>query len=85
MSRKYSFVIDQYWITQYIQYLQEIGVVPGCSTRAGKASIPLGITPSPPSGLSYEYALLWNRGKSELSKWLSFDNHFSEKRSGVLH
>ena len=85
MSGDYGYVIDQYWIAQYIQYLQEFGVVPGCSTQTKKASIFLGTTPCPTSGLSYEVAILWDKGKLELPEWLSTDYLFSEKGYSVLH
>jgi hypothetical protein len=84
-SGEFGHVIDRYWITQYIQYLQEFGVVPGCSKPIKKASIPFSTTPCPPSGLSYEVALLWDKDKLELPEWLSTDHLFSEKGYGVLH
>jgi hypothetical protein len=84
MRGEFGYFINRYWIAEYIQYLQDLEVVLVYTTRAEGTTIPLSTTPCSPDGLSYENALLWDKGKLEPQKWLSHGTPFSSKGYDVL-
>ena len=84
MSGEYGYFINRYWIAEYIQYLQEVGVVLGCTTRAERTDCPKGTITCSPRGFSSRRSLPWDEGELEPPEWLSFNDLFSMSGYDVL-
>jgi hypothetical protein len=84
MSGEYEYFINRYWIAEYIQYLQEFGVVLGCLLRVERANGPMNATPCFTGLDSPERALPWEEDEVEPPEWLSYNELFSVKGHDVL-
>jgi hypothetical protein len=71
MSGEVGYVINRYWIAEYIQYLQEDSLILGSPRRAKGEPLPFGTTLCSSGGLSSEFNLPGNKGQIEPPHWKS--------------